>query len=76
MARKRTGHTGTPRRPGQRYPIELLYREVHKDIAKTIAAEAKAQGTTSYAVIEQRFPDAYRRFVARRDGSKPPSLDC
>jgi hypothetical protein len=76
MTSKRTGHTGTPRRPGQRYPIELLYREVHKDIAKAVVAEAKAKGTTSYAVIEERFPDAYRRFVAQRNGSQPPSLDC
>jgi GT2 family glycosyltransferase len=67
MPTKRTGHTGTPRRPGERYPIELLLHEVHRDLDKQIRAEAKAKGTTSYAVVQRRFPDAYRRFIARRD---------
>ena len=56
MATKRTGHTGSPRQPGQRYPIELLYQEVRKDIAAT----ARAKGMTSYEIIKQRYPDAYR----------------
>jgi hypothetical protein len=69
-------YTGTPRRPGERYPIELLFREVHADLDKQIRAEAKAEGTTSYAVVQRRFPDAYRRFVQRRNGPQPPTFDC
>ena len=69
--RERKGRQGPPRRPGERYPIELLHREVQREIAQ----QAKAKGTTSYAVIEEHFPAAYRRFQERRNGSKP-SLDC
>src|SRR5271163_643569 len=69
MPAKRTGHYGGSRPPGG-HPYERLYRAV----AKAISAESKAKGTTLEAVVAERFPEALP--LVRKNGSKPPSLDC
>jgi hypothetical protein len=70
MTNSRTGHTGSRRPPGHRYPSERLYHAV----AKAISAEARATGKTLEAIVKARIPDAFR-FLKQRNGKAWP-LDC